>query len=348
MKFFAAVLSCNFCFVTAAKCAEELETKISHPQTSNTANAYSPVSAYDQAYKLVPGINIITGHKGFRIAYFSKLRELGYKSVRLPIFAFDRLGKGGNLDPKWLKSLDNIVSSALDANLQVILDVHDSKICGADITTCRRQLISVWSSLSYYFRNSPQELIFEILNEPQGQLDRENWEQLSSTILSIIRKHNRNRNVVIGPPHWNGIRALPGFAFPEDDHLIISVHYYEPFRFTHSRAQVAGSVVGSLPAVKFDGSKENIERIESDFQIISEWRSKNKHPVIIGEFGVCLRCGLAEDRKRWVAFVSYLANRKNIPYIYWAFDGPFGIFDYEKQQWDTEIIEAQISRETPP
>jgi endoglucanase len=55
--------------------------------------------------------------------------------------------------------------------------------------------------------------------------------------LAIVRERNPTRLVVVGPTQWNAIGALPGFELPDDDHLVVTIHYYDPFYFTHQGAE---------------------------------------------------------------------------------------------------------------
>ena len=43
--------------------------------------------------------------------------------------------------------------------------------------------------------------------------------------------------MVVGPPMWNGIGYLDKLELPEADrNIVVTVHYYEPFPFTHQGA----------------------------------------------------------------------------------------------------------------
>ena len=41
---------------------------------------------------------------------------------------------------------------------------------------------------------------------------------------------------MIGPANWNSINSLNTLEIPNDENLIITVHYYSPFEFTHQGA----------------------------------------------------------------------------------------------------------------
>jgi hypothetical protein len=40
--------------------------------------------------------------------------------------------------------------------------------------------------------------------------------------------------------------------------------------------------------------------------------------------------------------VSNAARQRNIPHIYWSFDGPFGVFEFSLGKWEKAIVAAQM------
>jgi endoglucanase len=77
-------------------------------------------------------------------------------------------------------------------------------------------------------------VIFEILNEPNGQLTPDLWNQFLREALGVIRRTNPSRTVVIGPGQYNAIDQLDRLKLPEEDRrIIVTIHYYKPMEFTH-------------------------------------------------------------------------------------------------------------------
>ena len=64
----------------------------------------------------------------------------------------------------------------------------------------------------------------------------ERWNDLLAEALAVVRASNPERAVLVGPVRWNIVDALPTLRLPDDEHLIATVHYYSPFRFTHQGA----------------------------------------------------------------------------------------------------------------
>ena len=54
--------------------------------------------------------------------------------------------------------------------------------------------------------------------------------------ITEIRQTNPHRTIVVEPGGWGGIGELNKLVLPPDDNLIVSVHCYDPFYFTHQGA----------------------------------------------------------------------------------------------------------------
>jgi hypothetical protein len=78
------------------------------------------------------------------------------------------------------------------------------------------------------------------------------WNALLVKALAVVRQSNPTRPVIVGPTRWNSITMLPLLKLPADPNLIVTVHFYDPFTFTH---QGAGWVNPSPPTgTRWDGS----------------------------------------------------------------------------------------------
>src|SRR5262249_59551306 len=77
---------------------------------------------------------------------------------------------------------------------------------------------------------------FELRNEPHDKLTPEKWNAAIPKLLAAVRKTNPTRPVIVGPANWNAIRSLDTLRLPDDRNLIVTVHFYDPFQFTHQGA----------------------------------------------------------------------------------------------------------------
>ncbi|HBI42357.1 MAG TPA: endoglucanase, partial [Planctomycetales bacterium] len=76
-------------------------------------------------------------------------------------------------------------------------------------------------------------------NEPHNKLTEAKWNEVIPPVLAEVRKTNPTRPVIVGPAMWNGIGSLRKLKLPDDPNLIVTVHYYSPFEFTHQGAEFA-------------------------------------------------------------------------------------------------------------
>jgi endoglucanase len=118
--------------------------------------------------------------------------------------------------------------------LAVILDLHEFHALGKDPAGNKEKLLAFWRQMAAHFKMRPTASYFEVLNEPFDKLTPELWNEYFAEALALIRQTNPTRTVIVGPGHWNAISHLEKLKLPENDrHLIVTVHFYEPFNFTH-------------------------------------------------------------------------------------------------------------------
>jgi len=278
----------------------------------------------------------------FKARHFRRIREGGFQTVRINLHAFSHMGAENRLDPAWFKTLDWGVQNALTNGLIVILDEHDFNKIGTDLAGCTPKLLAFWRQVSEHFQQAPNSVLFEILNEPNGQLTSERWNSLLNEALAIIRRTNPTRDVVIGPASWNSISTLPSLELPpEDKHIIVTVHYYLPMQFTHQGARWSKQTA-SLSGVTW-GTEAERQRVGEDFARVQHWANTEHRPILLGEFGAYDK-GDMESRVRYTACVARTAESLGWAWTYWQFDSDFIAFDMAKDQWVEPIWRALVPK----
>ena len=127
--------------------------------------------------------------------------------------------------------------------MAVIINTHHYKPLYKDPNGHRERFVAIWRQIAEHYKDYPEMLIFELLNEPEGNLKAAEWNSILKDALAVIRKSNPHRAVIIGPANWNDIKQLNSLELPEDDrNIIVTAHYYLPFKFTHQGARWAGDV----------------------------------------------------------------------------------------------------------
>lgn len=316
--------------------------------SAQSSPKFVPIDPAVQVKEMQRGVNII-GYdpiwkdfekRRFKQAYFKKLKDAGFQTLRVNLQAFSHMDAMNRLDPAWLKTLDWVVDNAIANNMTVILDEHDFTVCGGDAALCRTKVLAFWEQLAPRYKGEPNNVLFEILNEPNQAVTVEGWNTLLNDDLAIIRATNPDRNVVIGPAMWNSIKLLDTLKLPVGDrHIIVTVHYYLPMNFTHQGAPW-NKATANLSGVTW-GTEAEKQAIAKDFEGVEEWSKASGRPILLGEFGAYDK-GDMESRARYTAFVARTAESYGWAWTYWQFDSDFILYDVAKDRWVEPIRDALV------
>ncbi len=312
------------------------------------ARPFAAMDPFDQVKKMGRGVNVLgydpiwrdAGRARFKQQHFQRIHEGGFQTVRVNLHALSHLDADNRLESAWLKTLDWVVQSASTNNLSVILDEHDYNRFARDAAGCTPKLLAFWEQISQRYQKAPESLLFEILNEPNGELTPELWNSLLKQALAVIRKTNPTRNVVIGPASWNSIKFLDRLELPaEDRHIIVTVHYYLPMEFTHQGARW-NRQTANLSGITW-GTEAERQRVGKDFAGVQKWSAAHKRPILLGEFGAYDKGDVA-SRVRYTACVARTAESLGWAWAYWQFDSDFIAFDMAKDDWVQPIWKALV------
>lgn len=309
-------------------------------------------AAFAAVERLGRGVNIF-GYdpiwKSFRRArfkerHFEAIRRAGFQTVRVNLHALQLMGRAPEhkLPARWLATLDWAVAEAQAAGLNVILDLHNYNDVAKDPAAFKARLMAFWRQIGERYKDAPDTLLFEPLNEPNGKLDAKLWNEWLPEALSVIRATNPRRTVVVGPPMWNGFRFLDALRLPEDDrNIVVTVHYYEPFPFTHQGASWSPSTV-KLSGVTWGTDKER-RQLSADFDRVQAWSEKHRRPILLGEFGAYEKAPLG-SRVLWTEAVARAAEARGWAWTYWQFDADFIVYDIGRDRWVEPILRALVPR----
>ncbi|WP_454758688.1 glycoside hydrolase family 5 protein [Caulobacter segnis] len=272
--------------------------------------------------------------------HFKTIKAGGFDTVRVNLHAFAHMDAAGKLDPQWLATLDKVVKEALAAKLTVILDEHDFNACQDDLAACKPKLTGFWKEIAQRYKDTPDQVVFELLNEPNRAMDPV-WNAWIPDLLAAIRPTNPTRNVIVGPTNWNSLHRLADLHLPKADrHLIVTFHYYDPFPFTHQGASWASPV----PPVGVSwGTPDEHARIDKDFDTVATWTKAEGRPVLLGEFGAYDK-GPIDSRIAYTQAVARSAEAHGFAWAYWQFDSDFVVYDIKADAWNAPIHDALISK----
>ena len=316
----------------------------------STAPAIAPADAkaFEQVKRIGRCVNVLgydpiwkdPQKARFQEKHFRLIHEAGLQCIRVNLHALDRMGAENRLSDSWWQTTDWIVKNALANQLAVILDLHNFTDVAENPEAFRPKIMAFWRQVGEHFKGATDTVLFEVLNEPNGKLTAELWNEYLAEALKVIRANNPTRTVIAGPAFWNGMGSLPSLRLPEDDrNLIVTVHYYSPMEFTHQGAPWSKSTV-HLSGVTW-GTDAEIRKVDEDLRKADQWAKENRRPIFLGEFGAYDKAPM-ESRVRYIGTVARTAETLGWAWGYWQFDSDFILYDIDKDEWTKPILKALI------
>jgi len=281
--------------------------------------------------------------------YFRRMAELGFSHVRVPIrwepAARSMANPPYTIHESFMNRIKEVVDNALENKLHVIINMHHHDELIANPDAQKERFLAQWSQIAEFFRNYPDSLLFEPLNEPNGPLTAEKWNVFAAEALQRIRETNPDRIVVIGTAEWGGLGGLPKLVLPDDPNLILSIHYYNPFTFTHQGAEWVNNSDPWLGTKWYDTEAER-ETVRNEFQYAIEYGKTHNIPIHIGEFGAYSKADI-ESRVKWTTFLSRWFEEQGFSWAYWEFSAGFGIYNRNTRQYLTPLVDALLHNPMP-
>jgi endoglucanase len=274
--------------------------------------------------------------------YFTTIAQAGFNTVRVPIrWPGHALTQAPfTIAPDFFKRVDWVVAQAQKNHLNVILDLHNYDDFLKNPQLEEPRFLAIWKQVAEHYKDAPPSVLFELFNEPHD-ISPQVWNQELARGLAQIRASNPTRAVIVGPVQWNSISSLPGLELPKDDkNIIVTVHFYEPFHFTHQGAEW---VPNSNPwlGTKWLGTPAEKDFIAKNLAQAADWGKAHNRPIFLGEFGAYNK-GDFDSRVRWTTEVARDAEHNGISWAYWEFCSTFGAYDPVKKAWRQPLLEALI------
>ena len=273
-----------------------------------------------------------------------------FTTVRVPVRWSNNAAPTADatLDEAFAKRVDQVVDALLAKGVYVILDMHHySQLSGSPLhwkefevepAVLETRLVNMWRQVALRYKNRSPKLLFELLNEPTGRLDGEPWNELAPQALAAVRASNPTRAVLIGPGEWNGIHALPKLRLPPDRNLIVSIHNYDPFPFTHQGVEYTAT---RFPAGATCCDAAQRKTLTDALDAARKWSQGKGYPLHLGEFGTYHVADM-KSRETYARMVRDEAERRGIGWAYWDFASPsFGMYS-PKGTWQEPIRRALL------
>lgn len=340
------------CGVLLSACTGNVAEVVQLDATSESASDELELSAWEANQLLARTINLggvyeversETWAIPFELEDLDSIANHGFTAVRLPILWTDWAEDQApyTLEPEILVTIDAVVERALARNLAVIVDLHYYPELNADPQAHADRFVGIWAQLADHYQDQPTTVLFELFNEPYDKLGGDALNDLLAATVGVIRETNPHRTLVVGPGEWNSPLALEHLVLPPDDNLILTVHQYEPFEFTHQGASwVQGAEAWRGTGFSVDPGSEDATALVEEFALVAQWAKTNDVPVFVGEFGAMVDAD-RQDRLAWTRFVREQSEEYGFSWGYWDWAGPnFGLLNQQTGEWDAELLDA--------
>ena len=285
-------------------------------------------------------------------AMIDTVKKEGFNAVRIPV-SWNEHMNGNKIDVDWLNRVNEVVDYVIDNDMYAIINVHHDDYTWlnpskADEAAVKAKLVSIWEQLSDRFKDYDQHLLFEGMNEPRiigGQdewtggtaEEREVINHLFQAFVDTVRKSggNNSSRALIITSHAASIEAdaVNDIVVPDDDRIIVSIHYYSPWDF-------AGGENG-----KSDwGSDSEKKELDKGFDFLKSKFIDKGVPVIIGEFGATNKNN-DSVRASYMEYYVKSAKSRGITCFIWdnGTKDEFGLLDRNSLTWYFKnVVDAAV------
>ena len=286
----------------------------------------------------------------WKTKYAGMIADLGFNHVRIPVRwePSDRSMATApyTISATFLNRIKQVVDSVINNGMFAIINMHHHDVLYEDPDGQKERFIAQWEQISAFFKDYSDTLLFEILNEPHNNLTPEKWNVFAADALTKIREDNPERVVLIGLAPYGGLGGLPNIQIPDDEFLILTVHYYNPFQFTHQGASWVGEGSDAWLGTEWVDSEDERSIAQQEFAPLVQFEKDNKIPIHIGEFGAYEKADIV-SRGKWTTYIARYLETLNWSWAYWEFSAGFGIYDPAKDKYNDVLVDALLHNEMP-
>ena len=309
---------------------------------------------------------------------FVHIKAEGFDHVRLPIAWHHYTGSAPDfkLSDDIFAKADFLVTNALKHGLNVIVNIQHFDEFTSNPLAFTNKFYALWRQIAGHYAKFSDNVALELLNEPKDAATTVVLNPIYAEAIREIRKTNPRRVIFVGPGRWNQVSELPNLRLPDnDENLIVTVHCYDPFNFTHQGATWTSSDVKSLKGIVFPGppttpfvppdgvklgrgtldwlQRYNTLPTEQNpcgplafrrpLQQAKEWSDRYGRPVHVGEFG-CYTGADPASRARFYAEFHKALDEFGLGWAMWDWKAGFKYWDDKAGQPAPGMREALFPR----
>jgi endoglucanase len=304
--------------------------------------------------------------------HFAMAAAAGLDHVRLPVRfnAHAEESAPFTVNDKFFGRVDWAIAEARKNKLAIIVDFHHYEDLMKQPDAHAERFLGIWRQIAERYKNQPESVLFEILNEPNSELDAKRWNQLAARAISAVRETNPGRILIVDSYFWGAAKELKNLELPSDPNVVASFHMYQPILFTHQGApwmgpeyQTRGIIFPGPPSepVTPVGAAEdtswvrdwldNYNRqptdrnpsgpgaVAQEFDMATRYVEATGKRVYLGEFGAVDKADPL-SRENYLRLVRREAERRGFPWAIWDDGGMNRAMRIQDGTWEEPVAKA--------
>ncbi len=279
-----------------------------------------------------------------------RIAAWGFDHIRLPFdcqLVEDDAAPGQYKEDGFVH-IDNCLQWCADAGLNVILDMHAApgyyffanQNTLFDDPAMQQRFVALWQVIALRYRSLGGSVRFELLNEVV-EPDSSRWNALYPRVIEAIRRIDPHRVIVVGCNRYSAAAELKNLTLVDDVRVAYTVHFYEPYVFTHQRIKwvdilrdydtalsypgvVAGiaEFIEKFPQYEYARALQDLPMnratMFAQLEDAAQFQQQHKRTVYLGEFGVIEGVDEA-SRDAWISDVLDFCREHGIGYALWSY-----------------------------
>ncbi len=221
-----------------------------------------------------------------REAFFSLRNDWNVNVVRLAMYTAENGGYCTDGDQENLKNLiDEGVTYATDLDMYVIIDWH--VLSDGNPNLYKDQSKSFFDKMSKKYADH-NNVIFEICNEPNGDVSWSDVKSYAEEIIPVIRANDSDAIILVGTPNWSQyVDQAAADPITGYDNIMYTLHFYAATHQEDLRNTLKSALDQNLP-------------------------------VFVSEYSICDASGNGELNIEQAEAWMSLLNEYNISYVNWS------------------------------
>lgn len=172
------------------------------------------------------------------------------------------------------------------------------------------------------------------------QNDNIKMDQIYAQIIDSLRTVAPCLPVMIEGVHWSNPDYFPLMEKPVDDLIILKVHCYNPYDFSHAESPFSAHYPDNYWNSKLDSYHRYNKEFLSDtlYLPVKELSQEGQIPVLIGEFGLRFP---QDGGKQYLTDIANIAKESGWHFAIWNFNNGSDFYyqrfgtDFGEDYWDT-------------